>query len=219
MGTQARVRGPWPARPERRHAAVPDPRPDPGPLRSFDPVEVGHLESAAWLAYYRRQWARLLLLSLRLVHRAFGLDWPRTVHGGWLLLRAYQLWAPYPDNDPAGARRCVCRFFTLLRLAHGRPEDPARAAGLEVAWWAAHRDRQMSGDGEDALVTALTRLYAYVYEASEESVRPAARERAAAMALSDEWLAAGAAPDSPLLTAERAALVRSYAALLTAVHR
>jgi hypothetical protein len=39
------------------------------------------------------------------------------------------------------------------------------------------------------------------------------------MDASDEWVAQGCQPHSPLLTAERAALVRSYAALLAAVHR
>jgi hypothetical protein len=195
---------------------------DPGPLRSFDPVRVGRLECDAWVAYYRRQWPRLLLVSVLLVHRAFRLDWLRTLHGAWLVARANQLWAPYPANDPAGARRCMRRFYALLRLAHGAPADPATAAALEVDWWAAHRDRQHAPTGPDdtdPLVTALARLYAYVYEAPEGAVRPAARLRAEAMDLSDRWVAAGAAPDSPLITAVRATLVRSYAALLAAVHR
>jgi hypothetical protein len=196
---------------------------DPGPLRSFDPVAVGRLEAAAWVAYYRRQWLRLLVVSVTLVHRAFQLDWPRTLHGAWLVLRANQLWAP-SSNDPDGARRCMRRFYALLRLAHGGPADPARAARLEVAWWAAHRERQ-HGAGHDApggaqpLITALARLYAYLYGVDEADVRQAARERAAAMDLSDEWVALGCPGDSPLIPAERAALVRSYAALLAAVHQ
>jgi hypothetical protein len=39
------------------------------------------------------------------------------------------------------------------------------------------------------------------------------------MDLSDRWVAEGCRPDSPLLALEHAALVRSYAALLAAVHR
>jgi hypothetical protein len=195
---------------------------DPGPLRSFDPVQVGRLECDAWVAYYRRQWPRLLLLSVLLVHRAFRLDWPRTLHGAWLVARANQLWAPYPDNDPAGARRCMRRFYALLLLAHGAPADPATAAALEVDWWAAHRARQHAQTGPDdtdPLVTALARLYAYLYRAEEGAVRPAARLRAEAMDLSDRWIDEGCDPDSPLITAQRATLVRSYAALLAAVHR
>jgi hypothetical protein len=192
---------------------------DPGPLRSFDPVEVGHLESAAWVAYYRRQWLRLLGLSMVLVHRAFRMDWPRTLHGAWLLLRANQLWAPSPGNDPDGARRCMRRFYALLRLTHGGPRDPARAAALEVDWWAAHREHQQHSDGSSAVVTALARLYAYLYSVDEAAVRPAAELRAEAMDLSDEWVGQGCPPHSSLIVAERAALVRSYASLLAAVHR
>ena len=192
---------------------------DPGPLRSFNPVEVGHLESAAWVAYYRREWLRLLGLSVALMHRAFRMDWPRTLHGAWLVLRANQLWAPSPGNDPDGARRYMRRFYALLRLAHGGPADPARAAALEVDWWAAHRHRQQHPDGSSALVTALARLYAYLYGVDEATVRPAAELRAEAMDLSDAWVAQGCPRSSSLIAAERAALVRSYASLLAAVHR
>jgi hypothetical protein len=38
------------------------------------------------------------------------------------------------------------------------------------------------------------------------------------MDLSDQWVAQGRDPDSQLLSLEHAALVRSYAALLAAVH-
>jgi hypothetical protein len=38
------------------------------------------------------------------------------------------------------------------------------------------------------------------------------------MDLSDQWVAGGCEPDSPLLPEEHAALVRSYVALLAAVH-
>jgi hypothetical protein len=204
----------------RIHALIAGPGSGPGPLRSFDPVQVGHLESAVWVAYYRRQWLRLLVLSAVLVHRAFRMDWPRTVHGAWLVLRANQLWAPSPRNDADGARRCMRRFYALLRLTHGGPADPARAAHLEVDWWAAHRAGQQrpGPGGAAALVTALARLYAYLYNVGEAAVRPAAELRAEAMALSDAWVAQGCPPGSALLAAERAALVRSYAALLTAVH-
>jgi hypothetical protein len=36
---------------------------------------------------------------------------------------------------------------------------------------------------------------------------------------SDRWVAAGCDRESPLIPQERAALIRSYAALLAAVHR
>jgi hypothetical protein len=172
-----------------------------------------------WAAYYRREWARFLALSVLLVRHAFGMDWFRTVHGAWLVLRANQLWAP-AANNPAGARRCMRRFYALLRLTYGEPADPAGAARLEVAWWAVHRAHQ-KGESDDSapLVDALSTLYACVYGVEQATVRMAARQRAEAMNISDKWVAGGCDPKSPLLPAERAALVRSYAALLTAVHR
>jgi Family of unknown function (DUF5995) len=190
-----------------------------GNPRSFDPLRVGRLETALWVAYYRREWARFLVLSVRVVRSTFGMDWIRTVHGAWLVLRANQLWAP-SHGDPEGARRCMSRFYGLLRLTYGEPANPAQAARLEVEWWAVHREHQRGADGDSGpLVTALARLYAYAYGTDEQAVRPAAEHRATAMDISDRWVAEGCAPESPLLPAERAELIRSYAALLTAVHR
>jgi hypothetical protein len=172
-----------------------------------------------WAAYYRREWARLLILSVRVVRATFGMDWLRTLHGAWLVLRGNQLWAP-DDNDPAGARRCMRRFYALLRLACGEPADPAAAARLEVAWWAAHRAHQRGEEASNRpLAGALARLYAYVYGTDERAVRAAAEHRARAMDISDRWVAGGCEPGSPLIGAERAELVRCYAALLAAVHR
>lgn len=190
-----------------------------GAMRSFDPVKVAALETELWVTYYRRQWPRFLVASLRVVRGTFGMGWRRTLHGAWLVLRANQLWAPNP-GDPDSARRCMRRFYGLLLLSHGEPADPARAARLEVDWWAAHRAHQY-GEGSDdgPLVTALARLWAYVYDSPEEAVRPAARHRARAMDISDHWVAAGCDPASPLVAEERAELVRCYAALLAAVHR
>ena len=44
----------------------------------------------------------------------FGMSWPRTVLGAWLVLRANQKWAPFPDNDPDAARALMARFYRLL---------------------------------------------------------------------------------------------------------
>ena len=63
----------------------------------------------------------------------------------------------------------------------------------------------------------MTRLYCYLYGEPADAVRPAA-ERARAMDLSDQWVREGCQSASPLLPLEHAALVRSYAALLAAVH-
>ena len=111
------------------------------------------------------------------------------------------------------------RFYALRRLAHGEPVEPARTAQLEVEWWAVHRAHQRGDSGDpQPLVDALSRLYAFVYGIDEVALWPAAEHRARAMDISDQWGDEECRPDSPLLPAERAALVRSYAALLAAVH-
>jgi len=188
-------------------------------LRSFDPVRLADLEYRAWVGYYLRNWPQVLRASIGLVRQGFGMDWFRTLHGSWLVLRANQLWAPYPDNNPKRARACMRRFYGLVRLTYGEPSNPAKAAELEVDWWRVHREIQHEpGATLDELVESLARLYCYLYREPEEAVRPAAVHRAKAMDLSDQWVAGGCQPDSHLLPLEHAALVRAYAALLAAVH-
>lgn len=188
-------------------------------LRSFDPRRVGALEARAWETYYRHRWVEFLVAAVGLVRATFGLGWPDTMRGAWFVLRANQEWAPVPDNDPAAARALMRRFYVLLR--EQAPDlDPVRAAELEVEWWRAHREHQHApGSTSSELVDALTALYAYSYGAGPEAVRPAAALRADAMDVSDRWVAAGCDPADPRLAEERALLVRSYAALLAAVHR
>jgi len=144
------------------------------------------------------------------------MDWLRSCHGAWLVLRANQLWAPNP-GDPDGARRCMARFYALLLLTHGEPADPARAARLEVDWWAAHREHQYADGSDDGpLVTALARLYAHLYGTDEVAVRPAAQHRARAMDISDRWVLGGRDLRSSLIAQVRDELIRCYAALLAA---
>jgi hypothetical protein len=199
----------------------------PNRLRSFDPVRLADLEYRAWVGYYLHQWARVLIASVGLVRMGFGMDWVRTLHAAWLVMRATQLWAPYPDNHPRRAEACMRRFYALVRLAYGEPADPAKAAELEVDWWRVHREHQyrdgpQSADGApsaEELVASVTRLYCYLYGEPDAALRPAAVYRVRAMDLSDQWIREGCQPDSPLLPLEHADLVRCYAALLAAVHR
>lgn len=191
------------------------------PHRNFDPRRVGELECDAWVAYYRREWLRFLRSAVGLTRHAFGLPWPATVRGAVLVLRANQLWAPFPDNDPAGARRAMERFYRMVGRRYHEPFDPVRASELEVDWWRVHRAHQHAGPDDDRrpLIDALAALYAYVYGVAEADVRRAAEQRALAMEHSDRWVQEGCDAASALIGQERAALVRSYAALLAAVHR
>jgi hypothetical protein len=189
--------------------------------RAFDPRRVGELEATAWVAYYRHEWPSFLRSAVALTRHTFGLPWPSTLYGAWLVLRANQLWAPYPDNDPAGARRAMERFYRLVANYHDEPLDPRRASELEVEWWRVHRVHQREDNAEDesSLAAALTALYSYVYGVDQADVTVAAEQRVLAMRYSDRWVQEGCSLASPLVEHERAALVRSYAGLLAAVHR
>jgi hypothetical protein len=191
------------------------------PMRSFDPHAVGTYECRAWETYYRRRWAAFLGASIGMVRAAFRMSWPRTLAGAWLVLRANMKWAPFPDNDPDAARVLMRRFYAMLATSERASFDPARAAELEVEWWRAHRENQHdAGDGSAReLVVALRDLYTYTYGVEPADVELAAELRAEAMDLSDRWVQDGCDPYAPALAQERALLVRSYAALLAAVHR
>jgi hypothetical protein len=190
-------------------------------MRYFDPRRLGAAECDAWVAYYRRRWGAVLLAVVRMVRVGFGMSWPSTLYGAWLVLRANQLWASEPGNSPDGARRAMRQFYALVASAHGESFDADEAARLEVEWWRVHRFRQRDAPAEaaSAVGDALTALYAHVYGVDPDAVRLAAAQRALATQISDRWVEDGGDPTSRALWDERAALVRSYAALLAAVHR
>jgi hypothetical protein len=186
--------------------------------RDFDPVKVGNLETDAWAAYYRRDWRTFLTAAVAMVGAGFGMSRRKTLYGAWLVLRANQRWAPYPDNDPDAARDLMRRFYLLVARDSDLRIDPKRASELEVEWWRLHRAHQHDpGVPGSELEQALVDLYAYVYDAEPAAVRPAAAARVEAMDLSDAWVKAGCLPTDPLLDRERAALVASYTALRRAI--
>jgi hypothetical protein len=186
-------------------------------VRGFDPVDLARMESAAWIGYYRREWGRVLAASVGLVRCGFRLAWPQTLWGAWLVLRANQVWAPYPDNDPDAARRLMTRFYELVG-GGGEGFDAERAARLEVEWWRVHRalQHESGGDIED-LGEAVAALYAYTYDAPIESLRESGRWRADAMEICDRWVAGGCDLGDPLVAGMRRSLLRSYRSLKAAV--
>ena len=190
-------------------------------MRSFDPRAVGRLECRAWETYYRRRWGAFLLASVGMVRAAFGMSWPRTVHGAWLVLRANQKWAPVPDNDPDAARRLMAGFYRLLARATARPSTrfaPPSSRSNGGGRTARRRTSARPSRPRSWSLPCATSTPTAT-RADPEDVRLAARLRAEAMDVSDRWVAAGCDPEHPLLAEERALLVRSYSALLAAVHR
>ena len=144
--------------------------------RSFDPVVVGNRETDAWAAYYRHDWRRFLVASVGMVAAAFGMTPRRTLAGAWYVLRANQIWAPYPDNQPDAARAYMRRFYELVvqeRWSRARPGAGRPARGRMVARPPRRPARRaVTEQLEDALID----LYAYVYE--RRAARPSARPHA-----------------------------------------
>jgi hypothetical protein len=191
----------------------------PSATRLPDPRRLAGYETDAWIGYYLRDWRRVLRGALGMVREGFGTSPTQTLRGAWYVLRANQAWAPFPDNDPDAARERMARFYRIVARVQGWTIDPDEAARREVAWWQVHREVQRIDPDEDdeRLVDALTELYSYVYSMPAQRMRPAAVHRAAAMRVSDAWVAAGCRPDDQRLADEQARLVQSYTELRDAL--
>jgi len=189
-------------------------------LRSFDPNRLADLEYRVWVGYYLRKWPQVLRASIGLVRLGSAWTGSRTLHGAWLVLRANQLWAPYPDNHPKRGPRLhapVLRPGAADLRRAVQPGQGGRTRGRLVAGGTGR-----SSTSRAARRTSWSNRSSGSTATSTGSPRrrsgPPAVHRAKAMDLSDQWVADGCQPDSHLLPLEHAALVRTYAALLAAVH-
>ena len=182
------------------------------PIRNFDPLKVAHYEKENYVAYYHKDWLKLLRVSVGLIKESFGLSWAQAVYGAYLVARAEIAFAPFPDNDVPKAENYMRRFYQFLKNVHHEDFDVTRAATLDVNWWIVHR--QLFGNPENKeLVEALKGLYAEAYNVEPAKVHEAASLRAKGMLYSDLWVNAGKPANSPLLAREEEALLQSYMAL------
>lgn len=176
-------------------------------MRTFDPARV---------AYYQKNWRRLIRVSVDMVQTTFGLPLLPSIYAAYLVARAEMAAAPFPNNDLPRAEAYMRRFYSYIKRIHGEAFDVDQAARLEVRWWVVHRE--LFGRAENQpLVNALTELYAATYGVEPARVREAALRRAEAMIYSDRWVNEGRVAGSPLLARVEAELLKSYAALRAAV--
>ena len=190
-------------------------RPD-NPIRNFDPRKIAHYEKENYVAYYQKDWLKLLRVSVSLVKESFGLSWLQAVYGAYLVARAEIAFAPFPENDIPRAEAYMSRFYQFIKNVHREDFDVTRAAQLEVNWWSVHR-RLFGNAQNQELVDALTGLYAEAYGINPVKVQVSARQRAQGMLYSDLWVNTGKPADSPLLAQEEEALFQSYASLKEAI--
>jgi len=190
-------------------------RPD-NPMRDFDPRKVARYEKENYVAYYQKDWLKLLRVSVGMVGEAFALSLPQAIYGAYLIARAEIAFAPVPNNDIPKTEAYVKRFYQFIKNVHHEDFDVERAMNLEVNWWGVHR--KLFGNAENQeLVDALTDLYVETYGGDSPKIRESARERAMGMLYSDLWVNAGKPENSPLLKQEEESLYRSYLLLKEAI--
>jgi hypothetical protein len=190
-------------------------RPD-NPMRNFDPVKLAHYEKENYVAYYQKDWLKLLRVSISLVKESFGLSLWQAINAAYLVARAEIAFAPFPENDIPKAEAYMRRFYQFIKNVHHEDFDVTRAAALEVNWWSVHR--KLFGNAENReLVETLKNLYAEAYGVEPAKVKEAASLRAKGMLYSDLWVNAGKPVESPLLVQEEEALCQSYVALKQAI--
>ena len=191
-------------------------RPD-NPIRNLDPRKLAHYEKENYVAYYQKEWLKLLRVSVGMVKEAFGLSWLQAVYGAYLIARAEIAFAPFPVNDIPLTEAYVKRFYQFIKKVHKEDFDVDRAVKLEVQWWGVHR--RLFGNAENQeLVEALKCLYEEVYGAESEKFQEAAYHRAKGMLYSDLWVNQGKPAGSPLLAQEEEALYQGYKALKAAIN-
>jgi hypothetical protein len=187
------------------------------PARHFDPRKLAHYETQNYVAYYQKDWLRLLRVSVGMVRQTFGLSWLQAVYAAYLVARGEIAFAPFPDNDVPAAEAWMRRFYQFIKRIHREDIDVARAAQLEVNWWIVHRKLFGNADNRE-LVNAVRDLYAEAYGIEPAKVEEAAALRAQGMLYSDLWVNAGKPSDSPLLAQEEEALYKGYEALKQAIN-
>jgi hypothetical protein len=191
-------------------------RPD-NPIRKLDPRKLAFYEKENYVAYYEKNWLKLLRMSVGMVKEAFGLSWLQAIYGAYLVARAEMAFAPFPENDVPRAIAYVRRFYQFIKNVHREDFDIEQAAQLEVNWWGIHR-KLFGNEKNQELVDALTSLYEEVYGVELEKFKEAAYQRALGMLYSDLWVNQGKPVNSPLLVKEEEALYQGYKALKEAIN-
>ena len=187
------------------------------PIRKLDPRKLARYEKDNYVAYYQKDWLKLLRVSVGMVRESFGLSLPQAVYGAYLIARAEIAFAPFPENDIPLAEAYVRRFYQFIRKVHQEDFDVERAVKLEVNWWSIHRKLFGNYDNGE-LVEALTCLYAEIYGTESDKFKEAAYYRALGMLYSDLWVNEGKPAGSPLLVKEEEALYQGYKALKEAIN-
>ena len=148
-------------------------------MSGFDPQEMGRLESGMWRSYYDGRWLQLACQTMEGACGQYRFSWWDGSRSSLHASRAALFFRKNTD-DP----RCLPeldRYYAIISKATGQKFDIRAAASLELQWW---KERRRSIAPNDYART-IARATALVYGVPEETVLPAARMRAEAMAYRD----------------------------------
>ncbi len=187
------------------------------PIRNLDPRRLARYEKENYVAYYEKDWLKLLRASVGMVKEAFGISWLQAVYGAYLVAPAEIAFAPFPNHDVPLAEAYVRRFYQFIKNVHHEDFDVEQASKLEVSWWDIHR-KLFGNPKNQEVVDALTCLYEQIYGAGSQKFKEAAYQRALGMLYSDLWVNEGKPAGSPLLVKEEEALYQGYIALKEAIN-
>jgi hypothetical protein len=110
-------------------------------LRSFEPAEIAHLETAMWRDYYDKRHGALFYHLYEMSRTQFGfspLDSSRIALAAARAAKAFQ-----PTRSREAANAALPPLVTYYRLlASAAPDgfDVEAAARLELGWWQARRE-------------------------------------------------------------------------------
>ena len=156
----------------------------------FDPDRLARLETLMWMAYYRRQPARLYRLLVRTIREQARASWPRTLAASFFWTRAAagfgQSTGDYDRFAPD-----IAHGYRLLELPDDVDLD--EVARWELRWWVVRREIGLAAG--EAAGDAISRLWAALYAVPVEAVAEAGRLRGVAAEVRDRG--ATADPDGP----------------------
>jgi hypothetical protein len=166
-------------------------------LRSFQPEQVGRLETAMWRSYYAHDRVLLFRQLATLLRTQYDLPLLRSYWVAYRAARAAAIFQPgHTRQDYEKALPDLVTFYDQIRRTSREAFDSSRAARLELEWWIVHRERQ--SHSRDDLVRSLAALQAELYHLPEESFLRHARLRADAMLLRDRSAEGNTSPTEPM---------------------
>ena len=148
-------------------------------MSGFDPQEMGRLESGMWRSYYDGRWLQLACQTMEGASGQYRFSWWDGSRSSLHASRAALFFRKNTD-DPMCLPELE-QYYAIISKATGQKFDIRAAAALELQWWKERRRGIVPQDYARTIAQAT----ALVYGVPEETVLPAARMRAEAMAYRD----------------------------------